>query len=274
MHLVKAAKYDVATMLLQEKELFKFNQNLGTSSGKGPSQAVRDAKDKKKQLQEAEDFVNILDDEAILLEGQQTNNPTTFIPKEVEKHRAKEDGPKCKRITSLANETRDHKGSRKKKRAKKSIEGPDEGKIREKIFLVCEVLKMRYEEVIKLKSEDGKRQNGKEKPPTVIITDGLGIHVCKGCPQGIQKDEQKYPRNMVFQCKGIVGYYNRVLNKWIQHKSNIHVDLSMQCLCKHDQTVEMRNISMNDEVWQNLTREQMQVLNDVGILKYLLANQL
>ena len=50
MHLVKAAKYDVATMLLQEKELFKFNQNLGTSSGKGPSQAVRDAKDRKKQL--------------------------------------------------------------------------------------------------------------------------------------------------------------------------------------------------------------------------------
>ena len=25
MHLVKAAKYDVATMLLKEKELFKFN---------------------------------------------------------------------------------------------------------------------------------------------------------------------------------------------------------------------------------------------------------
>ena len=86
-------------MMLQQcssrkKELFKFNQNLGTSSGKGPSQAVRDAKDRKKQLQEAEDFVNILDDEeAILLEAQQANNPTTFIPKAVEKHRAKE-GPK------------------------------------------------------------------------------------------------------------------------------------------------------------------------------------
>ena len=152
MCLVKAAKYDVATMLLQEKELFKFNQNLGTSSGKGPSQVVRDAKDRKKQLQEAEDFVNILDDEeAILLEAQQANNPMTFIPKAVEKHRAKEDAPKHKRITSPANETRDQKGSRKKKRAKKSIEGPDEGKIREKIFLACEVLKMRYEEVIKLK---------------------------------------------------------------------------------------------------------------------------
>ena len=177
MHLVKAAKYDVATMLLQEKELFKFNQNLGTSSGKGPSQAVRDAKDRKKQLQKAEDFVNILDDEeAILLEAQQANNPTTFIPKAVERHRAKEDG--------------------------------------------------------------------------------LGIHVCKGCPKGIQKDEQKYPRYMVFWHKGIVGYYNRVLNKWIQQESNIHVHLSMQCLCKHDQTVEMRNIYMNDKVWQNLTRSR------------------
>ena len=68
-------------------------------------------------------------------------------------------------------------------------------------------------------------------------------------------------------------YYNRVLNKWIQQESNKHVHLSMQCLHKHDQAVEMRNIYMNDEVWQNLTREQMQVLNDVGILKYLLANK-
>ena len=89
-----------------------------------------------------------------------------------------------------------------------------------------------------------------------------------------KKMSRKYPRNMVFQHKGIVGYYNRVLNKWIQQESNIHVHLSMQCLHKHDQTVEMRNIYINDEVWQNLTREQMQVLNDVGILKYLLANKL
>ena len=79
--------------------------------------------------------------------------------------RAKEDGPKCKRITSLANETSGQKGSKKKKRAKKSIEGPDEGKIRENIFLACEVLKMRYKEVIKLKGEKGKRQKGKENSP-------------------------------------------------------------------------------------------------------------
>ena len=100
--------------------------------------------------------------------------------------------------------------------------------------------------LLNLKSEDGKRQKGKENPPIVIFTDGLGIHICKGCPKGFQKDEQKYP--MVFWHKGIVGYYNTVLNKWIQQESNIHVHLSMQCLHKHDQTVEMRNIYMNDEV--------------------------
>ena len=127
---------------------------------------------------------------------------------------------------------------------------------------------------MKLESEDGKRKKEKENPPVVIITDGLGIHGCKGCPNGIQKDEQKYPRNVVFQCKGIVGYYNRVLNKWIQKESNIHVHFSMWCLCKYYQTVEMRNIYINDEVWKNLIREQMQVLNDVGILKYLLTNKL
>ena len=34
---------------------------------------------------------------------------------------------------------------KEKRGQKKSIEGLDEGKIREKIFLACEVLKMRYE---------------------------------------------------------------------------------------------------------------------------------
>ena len=55
---------------------------------------------------------------------------------------------------------------------------------------------------LRVKMEKDKK--GKENPPVVIITDGLGIHVCKECPKGVQKDEQKYPRNMVFQCKGIL----------------------------------------------------------------------
>ena len=54
----------------------------------------------------------------------------------------------------------------------------------------------------------------------------------KGFPKGIQKDEQKYPRNMVFQCKGIVGHYNRVLKKMntarIQHTCTLEYAVPAQ----------------------------------------------
>ena len=35
---------------------------------------------------------------------------------------------------------------------------------------------------------------------------------------------------------------------------------------KHDQTFEVYNVYMNDEMWQTLSHEQM-VLKEVGILK-------
>ena len=75
MCLVHAAKYDVATMLEQEKELELFECNLLKCASHGPSAGVRNSKDRALQIKVAEDFVNILDDEAdVLLEASQGNN--------------------------------------------------------------------------------------------------------------------------------------------------------------------------------------------------------
>ena len=38
-----------------------------------------------------------------------------------------------------------------------------------------------------------------QNPPVVILTDGLGIKTCQGCGNGITKDQQMYPSNMVFR---------------------------------------------------------------------------
>ena len=89
MRLVHAAKYDVATMLEQEKEIELFERNLLKCAGRGPSAGVRNSKDRAQQIKVAEDFVNILDDEEdVLLEATQGNNPEMFIPKAQSKHRA------------------------------------------------------------------------------------------------------------------------------------------------------------------------------------------
>ena len=62
LRLVHAAKNYTATMILQEEELYDFACNLSKSSGRGPSQAVRMARDKSEQIGIGVDFVNIFDD--------------------------------------------------------------------------------------------------------------------------------------------------------------------------------------------------------------------
>ena len=89
MRLVHAAKYDVATILEQEKEIELFERNLLKCAGRGPLAGMRDAKDRAQQIQVAEDFANIFDDEDdVLLEANQGNNPDMPIPMARSTHRA------------------------------------------------------------------------------------------------------------------------------------------------------------------------------------------
>ena len=90
MSLVRAAKEDFATMVLQERWMHRFHNNLQASDGHRPSQADREAKFRAQQEREAEEFVNILDDEyAIILEAVQSENPEYHLPKAAEKTQAK-----------------------------------------------------------------------------------------------------------------------------------------------------------------------------------------
>ena len=83
MRLVHAAKYDVASMILQNKKLFKFNQNMEKSDGKGSSQGMRISCDWGDQCKIGEDLVDILsDEEALEAEANEAENPTWFLPKE------------------------------------------------------------------------------------------------------------------------------------------------------------------------------------------------
>ena len=90
MRLVAAAKKDVATMILQEKEIYKFERNAGKSSGRGPSQKAREGKDKLAQRKMAGDFVDIFDnEEAVLMEAEEAWFPSYYIQQRNTKHRPK-----------------------------------------------------------------------------------------------------------------------------------------------------------------------------------------
>ena len=125
--------------------------------------------------------------------------------------------------------------------------------------------------------EDEKKKKQKlvnPNPPIVILTNGLGISVCKGCTKKkIGHEEITYPHNMVFQRCRIVGYYNKILNKFINGEANVHFHLKKSCLQNADQTVEFKDITMTDEVFAALSSEQMAVLKNADILQYILTNK-
>ena len=82
LRLVHAAKNDTATMVLQEEELYKFSRNMSMSTGKGPSDAICKARWRVEQLNIAKDFVEIFDDiDAVVLEAEEVNEPTSYQPK-------------------------------------------------------------------------------------------------------------------------------------------------------------------------------------------------
>ena len=89
MCLVSAAKYDAATMVLQEREIYMFERNLLKAPGRGMCRSEKIAKDHAEQMKIAQDFANIFDNiEDVLMEAEEGNNPSMYIPKAQSSHRA------------------------------------------------------------------------------------------------------------------------------------------------------------------------------------------
>ena len=59
---------------------------------------------------------------------------------------------------------------------------------------------------------------------------------------------------------------------WNKEQNN-HYHLKMKCLHEKDQTVEYRDIVMNDETFESLSRDQMKVLNGIDLLPFILENK-
>ena len=79
MRVVHAAKYNVASMILQTMKLFKYNQNMEMSGGKSSSQGMRISRDRGDQYKIEEGLVEILsDEESVEAEANEAENPTWF----------------------------------------------------------------------------------------------------------------------------------------------------------------------------------------------------
>ena len=102
MRLVNTAKYDVATMMYQEREIHMFEWNLLKAPGHGLSAAAHIAKDHAEQMKVAEDFGKIFDNEEdVIIEAEEANNPSIYIPKTLSSHGAPKIRQKYKRGGSV-----------------------------------------------------------------------------------------------------------------------------------------------------------------------------
>ena len=125
MWLVHAAHDDVATMIVQEEEIYEFDRNISKSGGRGPSVSEHAAKDKSQQIDVAVDFVNIWDNmESVRMQAAEATNPTSYIPKKKDHFKPtiaskKEKKIKKRKVTFVTEET-------KRKSAVKGKRDPNE----------------------------------------------------------------------------------------------------------------------------------------------------
>ena len=134
----------------------------------------------------AEDFANIFDDEDdVLMEANQGNNPAKHIPLAREKHRA----PK-KRFTTKP------PGTAPPRKSKKSEEKCDESALQAKLTMAMEVTDSEL---------TTGRKNKIENPPMVVHS-SWRIAKCRGCKKGITQQDKEFPHSFVIRRRGVIGY--------------------------------------------------------------------
>ena len=240
--LVHATKYDVASMILQESQINLFEQNLLKCASKGPTKQVRDMKDRAQQVKAAEDFANIFDNEEdVFIEGHKGMNPSSYLPK------------KGTQRPPRARATGQKKAQRKK--PKKAV---DEGLLWKNCILAMEILDCNLVAEATINTI---------KNPPFIIEVMWQMHKCRGCKKEITDEDKAYPHSMVLRRIGVIGYLNKVLNKWVQSEQNVHFHMDVACLHRHEATMEACYITCSDEYFAGLDRAQMEYLMGIGFLK-------
>ena len=192
--------------------------------------------------------MNILDhEEDVLAEAKQGNNPSMFIPKSDAKHRA----PK-KRFT-----TKKSTGGPQRK-VKKAQEVEDlSKKLEDKLAMAMGVCD----------SELTSTRHNKIDNPPMLIYAMWRITKCRGCKKSITDEDKVSPHSFVLRIHGVVGYFNKLHNKWLDSEQNIHFHMNMDCVRKYDSTVEKHHVACNDEVFCRLSEQEMAFLHANGYLK-------
>ena len=113
-----------------------------------------------------------------------------------------------------------------------------------------------------------RRSTHQNNPPFVAFYE-RNRYKCIGCSKWVYKRDNPHPRDLLFTLKAIRSYINQHTQEWIHPEKNGFFHLSIECLQKHDWSIEMRIATVTDEVFMQLMQQQLEYLNNKGILRHI-----
>ena len=111
-------------------------------------------------------------------------------------------------------------------------------------------------------------------PPMVTLFRSLTISTCKGCGGFIDRHNFPPGGDLALRLKAVKFFKNPRTGNSTQQDANAYFHMSLDCLGKHNSTLQARHLTMKYKDWIDLTHANLVYLNNLGFLDYIIANRL
>ena len=262
--LVEAAKDDITTMLVQERDYINFKRgDVPPPVGRGPTDKEKASKSRKYQMEAAKQVAEMLRiPEASHVEMKEMRNPSSFIPNKGAKHKSRSKGPEGKR-------------------RKRDKSPPNFLNLLNQITAAQQIMQEQPE------ATPADNRLGQSKQPRAVrplkgsalnpnycyvtFLSGLGVRKCLGCPTPIAQVEA--PFDMVFRFRAIRPFLNKKTQMWQDQIANGYCHLDLNCLRSHNPNFTTQQIHMDDQTFLQCSPGHFKYLTQAGVLKHILDNR-
>ena len=296
--LVTAAKDDIGTMMSLEAELKRFNLGETFTPGRVPSDAERATQEKQFQCEQARSFGDMLTNEAARrIQMDSEACPPTFVPQASCSHKpGNSSGIQGHYVLSKKGVKRGQgrgRGSRGRGKPKGSERHTPIplNNLLEKLTTARRISTGTLSpppQPILSPSTDGlpvlgsgpERRPVRPIPstpsnpnPPIIVHSLFNIKICQGCPNPIDTASMRPPTDMLFRLKGIRPYRDPHTKMYHDRIQNIYFHLNEQCLKNFDCRIDMKDITMTDELFCSVSVDHLHKLQSLGFLDYIIKNK-
>ena len=108
--------------------------------------------------------------------------------------------------------------------------------------------------------------------PPYVVHSLYNMSRCQGCPEKINSTLPA-PNDLFFRMKAVRPFQNKETLMWHDKVANAYFHLKTTCLQKFDPNLKLEDITMMNEMFFSINDRHLQLLAEVGVLKYIIANK-